>query len=98
MKFILNFTLTSKKALKNLKENTGKKKQYKAMVKTLKYLTQNSRHPSLQTHIYHSLQGPSGEKIFEAYAEQSTSAAYSIFFYYGPYKGEITIFAIIPHP
>ena len=98
MKFILNFTLTTKKALKNLKENIGKKKQYKAMVKNLKYLTQNPRHPSLQTHIYHSLQGPSGEKIFEAYAEQSTSAAYRIFFYYGPSKGEITIFAIIPHP
>ena len=98
MKFILNFTLTSKKALKILKENTGKKKQYKAMVKTLKYLTQNLRHPSLQTHIYHSLQGPSGEKIFEAYAEQNTSQAYRIFFYYGPHKGEITIFAIISHP
>jgi hypothetical protein len=97
MKFALNFTLTAKKALKNLKENTGKKKQYKAMAKTLKYLTQNPRHPSLQTHIYRSLQGPSGEKIFEAYAEQSTSAAYRIFFY-GPCKGEITIFAIIPHP
>jgi len=38
MKFILNFTLTAKKVLKNLKENTGKKKQYKAIVKTLKYL------------------------------------------------------------
>ena len=98
MKFILNFTLTAKKALKNLKENTGKKKQYKAIVKTLKYLTQNPRHPSMQTHIYHYLQGPSGEKIFEAYAEQSTSAAYRIFFYYGPCEGEITIFAIIPHP
>jgi len=52
----------------------------------------------LQTHIYHSLQGPSGEKIFKVYAEQSTSAAYRIFFYYGPCKSEITIFAIIPHP
>jgi len=98
MKFILNFTFTAKKALKNLKENTGKKKQYKAMVKTLKYLTQNPRHHSLQTHVYRSLQGPVGEKIFEAYAEQNTSAAYRIFFYYGPSKGEITIFAIIPHP
>src|SRR5665648_517814 len=66
--------------------------------KIIKYLTQNPRHTSMQTHIYHSLQGPSGEKIFEAYAEQSTSAAYRIFFYYGPCKGEITIFAIIPHP
>jgi len=98
MKFILNFTPIAKKALKNLKENSGKKKQYKAVVKTLKLLTQNPKHHSLQTHIYHSLQGPSGEKVFEAYAEQSTSAAYRVFFYYGPFKGEIMIFTIIPHP
>jgi len=98
MKFILNFTPIAKKVLKNLKENSGKKKQYKAVVKTLKLLTQNPKHQSLQTHIYHSLQGPSGEKVFEAYAEQSTSAAYRVFFYYGPFKGEITIFTIIPHP
>jgi hypothetical protein len=50
------------------------------VVKTLKLLTQNPKHHSLQTHIYHSLQGPSGEKVFEAYAEQSTSAAYRVFF------------------
>lgn len=98
MKFILNFTPIAKKVLKNLKENSGEKKQYKAVVKTLKLLTQNPKHQSLQTHIYHSLQGPSGEKVFEAYAEQSTSAAYRVFFYYGPFKGEITIFTIIPHP
>lgn len=98
MKFILNITPTTKKVLKNLKENPGKKKRYKTVIKALKLLSHNLKHPGLQTHIYHSLQGPSGEKIFKAYAEQSTSAAYRIFFYYGPCKGEITIFAIIPHP
>jgi len=70
MKFILNFTHTAKKVLKNLKENSGKKKQYKAVIKTFKFLTQNPKHPGLQTHIYYSLQGPNGEKIFEAYAER----------------------------
>ncbi len=38
------------------------------------------------------------EKIFEAYAEQSTPAAYRIFWYYGPEKDQITVVAIIPHP
>ena len=41
MKFILNFTHTAKKVLKNLKENSGKKKQYKAVIKTFKFLTKN---------------------------------------------------------
>ena len=98
MKFILNFTHTAKKVLKNLKEDSGKEKQYKAVIKTLIFLTQNPKHPGLQAHIHYSLQGPNGEKVFKAYAEQSTSAAYRIFYYYGPRKGELTIFAIIPHP
>jgi len=44
------------------------------------------------------LKRPGGEKIFEAYAEQSTPAAYSIFWYYGPDKNKITILSTIPPP
>lgn len=98
MKFILSFTLTAKKALKGLKENAGLNKRYKAVTKALRLLSENPKHPSLKTHQYYSVQGPSGEKIFEAYAEQKTPAAYRLFFYYGPTKGVITIFAITPHP
>ena len=98
MKFILNFTPTAKQALKDLKGSSNQKKQYKVAIKALQFLSQHPRHPSLQTHLYHSAHGPNGEKIFEAYAEQNTSAAYRIFFYYGPHKGEIIIFAIISHP
>ncbi len=98
MKFILNFTPTAKEALKKLKRDSGLKKRYKAVVKTLKLLSENPKHPSLRTHPYYSITGPNGEKVFEAYAEQKTPAAYRIFFYYGPGKGEITIFAITSHP
>jgi len=45
MKFILDFTHTAKKVLKNLKENSGKKKQYKAVIKTFIFLTQSHKHP-----------------------------------------------------
>jgi hypothetical protein len=38
------------------------------------------------------------KKIFEAYAEQSTPAAYRIFWYYGPGNKQITVIAITPHP
>jgi len=98
MRFILNFTPTSKESLKKLKEDSGLKKHYKAVEKTLRLLSENPKYPSLQTHPYYSIAGPKGEKIFEAYAEQKTPAAYRIFFYYGPHKGEITIFAITSHP
>lgn len=98
MRFDLNLTPTAKEALRQLKGDSSLSKRYKAVSKVLKYLQENPEHPSLQTHPYYSIKGPRGEKIFEAYAEQNTPAAYRIFFYYGPQKGEITIFAVTSHP
>jgi hypothetical protein len=81
-----------------LKGNPSQNKHYKAVKKTIQLLGENPRHNSLQTHEYLSLIGPRGEKVFEAYAEQNTPAAYRVFWYYGPSKGIITIVAITPHP
>ena len=81
-----------------LKADKGLAKRYKAVKKALQLLSQNPRHPGLQTHEFTSLKGPSGEKVFEAYAEQATPAAYRIFWYYGPEGNQITIVAITPHP
>ena len=98
MIFNIYFTKTARKSLKDLKENPTFAKRYKSVTKAIKLLQKNPKHPSLQSHEYYSIKGPKGEKIFEAYAEQKTPAAYRIFFYYGPNKGNITIFAITPHP
>lgn len=98
MRFTLDFTETAIEDLQKLKKDAGLKKRFKAVAKTLGFLEQNPRHPSLQTHIYDSLKGPNGEKVFEAYAEQHTPAAYRIFFYYGSTKGQIIIIAVTPHP
>jgi len=98
MSFFLTFTYTAKENLKELKKSAHLEKRFKAVSKTLKLLEDNPRHPGLQTHPYTSLLGPHGEKVFEAYAEQHTPAAYRIFFYYGKAQGEIVIFAITPHP
>jgi len=98
MSFFLSFTPSAKKSLKELKESAHLEKRFKVVSKALKYLAENPRHSSLQTHHYYSLYGPDGEKVFEAYAKQDTSAAYRIFFYYGKARSEIVIFAITPHP
>ncbi len=68
--------------------------------KTLGYLQTNPRHPSLQTHPFHSLEDPyhPQEKVFEAYVQQRTPAAYRIFWCYGPGTRQITVIAITPHP
>jgi hypothetical protein len=98
MKFSLSLTPTAKSDLKELKESTHLEKRYKAVVKTLRFLQENPRHPGLQTHEFTSFKGPGGEKVFEAYAEQDTPAAYRIFFFYGKKRGEIIIVTITPHP
>ena len=96
--FELVWADTAKETYNLLKTNASQKKQYKAVEKTIKLLAKNPRHPSLQTHPFMSLQGPNKEKVFEAYAEQKTPAAYRVFWYYGPVRGIITILAITPHP
>ncbi len=96
--FEIFLTATAKDQLKIIKENKCLHKRYKAVVKTIHFLSSNPRHPGLNTHQFTSLTGPKGEKIFEAYAEQSTPAAYRIFWFYGPVKNQITIIAITSHP
>lgn len=98
MSYFLSFTPSAKQSLQELKNSAHLEKRFKVVSKALKYLAEDPRHPSLQTHQYFSLFGPDGEKVFEAYAEQDTPAAYRIFFYYGHTRGEIVVFAITPHP
>jgi hypothetical protein len=94
----LHWTDEARKTYASLRNASSRQKRYQAVKKTIKFLAMNPRHNSLQTHEYISLKGPNGEKVFEAYAEQSTPAAYRVFWYYGPSKGIITIFAITSHP
>lgn len=98
MTYSLGFTPTVKETLKQLKHSPDLKKRYKVVVKALKFLENNPRHPGLNTHPFTSLKGPHNEKVFEAYAEQNTPGAYRIFFHYGKTKREIVIIAITPHP
>ena len=94
--FEIFLTHEARGQLNRLKRDKGHLKRYKAVKKALGFLSANPRHNSLRTHEFSSLKGPRSEKVFEAYAEQSTPAAYRIFWYYGPHEKEITIIAIIP--
>ncbi|MCP5007853.1 MAG: hypothetical protein GY941_28545 [Planctomycetes bacterium] len=96
--FEIYLTDEARDQFNRLKADKGFEKRYKAVSKTIRFLSSNPRHKSLQTHEFTSLKGPKGEKVFEAYAEQSTPAAYRVFWYYGPHKDQITIIAITPHP
>ena len=94
----LQFTAEADRNLSCLEKDKGLAKRLRAVLKALGYLETNPRHKALNTHPFTSLQGVNGEKVFEAYAENNTPAAYRIFWHYGPGKDEITVIAITPHP
>ena len=98
MTFRLLFTGEAAENLRRLDADAGLAKRAKAVRKALAFLESNPHHPGLKTHEFHSLKAPRGERVFEAYAEQSTPAAYRIFWHYGSAKNEITIVAITRHP
>jgi hypothetical protein len=97
-KFEVIFTIDAKDQLIQLKSDKSLSKRFNAVKKAIQYLAHNPRHTSLNTHEFTAIKSRKGEKIFVAYAEQDTPAAYRIFRHYGPGKEQITIFAITPHP
>ena len=96
--FEIFLTKEAKNQLDRLKKEKGLKKRYKAIVKAIKLLASDPKYKSLQTHEFTSLSGHNKEKVFEAYAEQSTPAAYRIFWHYEIDRNQITIISIIKHP
>ncbi len=96
--FKIDFTEHSFEQFTKLTSDPSSKKVAKAIVKSIALMTNNLRHPSLNTHKYDDLVGPNGEDIFESYAQNNTPGAYRIFWYYGPGKKRITILEISPHP
>lgn len=105
MKRKLIFTTEAEKNIAEIEHKKSSKGLYPQVLKTLGYLENNSKHPSLKTHLYSSISGANGEKIWEAYVQNKTPGAYRVFFHYGPDEtvdgkriSVITIFAIIPHP
>ncbi len=93
----LVFTPQADADLREIENNPAQKNIFKSVRKCLGFLETNLRH-SLNTHEFRSLQGPNGEKVFEAYAQHKTPGAYRVFWYYGPQKGMITVVAMTPHP
>lgn len=100
----LCFSRQAEKQLAAL-ERHSRQGLFQQVKKTLGYLESNPKHPSLRTHEFTSLKGEQEEKIFEAYVQNKTPAAYRIFWHYGPdliIKGTrravITIVAITAHP
>lgn len=98
--FEIVFTRRADVELEHLEKASRHAGLIKQVKKTLGFLQTNPRHPSLQTHVFSSLENPYDpkQKVFEAYVQQNTPAAYRLFWCYGPGKNQITVIAITPHP
>jgi hypothetical protein len=96
--YALKFTEEADLDMEKLRKDNSKRAVAKAVVKSLKFMKSNLKHPSLHTHKYDEMSGPNGEEIFESYVQNNTPGAYRIFWCYGPKKKEITVIAITPHP
>ena len=98
--FSLRFTSEALDILREIESQSAKVGLEKQIKKALGYLQINPRHPSLQTHVFHSIENPFDpkNKVFEAYAQNRTPGAYRIFWCYGPQKKDITVLAMTSHP
>lgn len=98
--FELLLTSSAREELERLETSPQHAGLVKQIKKILGFLQTNPRHPSLQTHVFRSLEHPyhPHEKVFEAHVQQHTPAAYRVFWCYGPQKGQITVITITPHP
>ncbi len=67
--FDLKYTENAEDDLKELIDDKSKKTVLKAVVKSLKLMNKNLKHPSLNTHKYDEMEGPNGEDVFESYAQ-----------------------------
>jgi hypothetical protein len=102
----LRFTFEADRQLTIIENDPSLKGVQQRVGKTLGYLETNLRAKSLQTHEYQSLTRRYGIKVFEAYVQQRTPAAYRVFWHYGPDETSkdgkrvpiITIIAITPDP
>jgi hypothetical protein len=96
--YTLTWSDLAREVFENLRADHSQLKRFKAVKKALRFLSQNPRHPSLNTHAWYREKCPHGNTMFEAYAENNTPGAFRIFFCYPPEAGTICVIAITPHP
>ncbi len=82
---------------KNNNLNVDEKDLFKRLSKSIKFLSVDPKHASLQTHEIDELSKKYKMKIWQSYLDQGKTAR-RIFWTYGPNRKEITILGMEPHP
>ncbi len=70
----------------------------KKWAKVISYLSQNPKHPSLQTHEITVLSEKFGHRVWQSYLENKTPKPYRLYWVYGPKQKQITMIGLERHP
>jgi hypothetical protein len=71
---------------------------YNKLAKALRSLSENPRHPGLESHAIDALSRRYAHKVWQSCLENKTPAAGRLFWVYGPGRGEITVIGLEPRP
>ena len=85
---------------KNREQIASKNEQklYKKLGKALVLLSNDPRHPGLETHDIEALTNRYGMKVWQSYLDNKKPGAGRIFWVYGPDRSDITVIGLEPHP
>lgn len=84
--------------IKTGKAGAEDRKVFQKLGKAMKLLSEDPRHPGLNSHEISTLSKRYGRKVWESYLENKTPAAGRLFWVYGPSQKDITIIGMEPHP
>lgn len=71
---------------------------YKKLGKIIKLLSENPKHPGLQTHDIPPLTDRYGVRVWQSYLENNKSGALRLYWVYGPDQQSITVIGLESHP
>lgn len=78
--------------------NADEKRLYDKLSWTFHLLSENPRHPGLNSKKVQELKKRYRLDVWESYIENQTSAAKRLYWMYGPNKQEITLISVELHP
>jgi len=97
MPFKLQMTLEAKTQLASIMNDSSKTGLQKQIKKCFKLLSENPRHPGLNSHPLIGSVESTGLKIWTSYVQNKTPSAHRILWSYSKTNKEIIILQIIPH-
>lgn len=97
MQFKLQMTSEAKEQLSLIMNGGGKSGLQKQIKKCFRLLSENPRHPGLNSHPLVGSEESTGIKIWISYVQSKTPGAHRVLWSYSKTKKEIIILQIIPH-